>query len=45
VNIDTLARETVPAGTVFTPNAWAAAKARYDIDLGAPVSTLLLDRS
>jgi hypothetical protein len=44
VNLDAFARSSVAPGTVFTPNGWQAATARYDIDAAAGVATLRLDR-
>lgn len=45
VALDKFGRADVEAGTVFTPDGWAAGKSRYDIDAVAGVSTLRLDRT
>ncbi|GFJ92542.1 hypothetical protein [Phytohabitans rumicis] len=45
VVLDKLNQSGVAPGVVFTPNGWAQATSRYDIDAVAGVSTIRLDRT
>ncbi|WFE39863.1 hypothetical protein [Micromonospora sp. WMMD998] len=45
VSVDGVDRTGVAGGTVWTPDGWAAATDRYDIDAVAGVSDLVVDRT
>jgi hypothetical protein len=44
VTLDRLNRTKVAPDTTFTPNGWAQAKTRYDIDAAEGIGTVKLDR-
>jgi hypothetical protein len=44
VTVDGSTRRSVEPGAIITPNGWAAAKSRYDIEATAGVAMLTVDR-